>query len=64
MGSGMGMGAPMVPMSPMMGGMGGGGAGKDREMVTATMTPEQARLLGLETIGEAVPGGTIARKED
>lgn len=64
MGTGMGMGAPMMPMSPMMGGMGGGGAGKDREMVTATMTPEQAKLLGLETIGEAVPGGTIARKED
>lgn len=63
MGTGAGMGAPMMPMGmPMNGGM--GGAGKDREMVTATMTPEQARLLGLETIGEAVPGGTIARKED
>jgi hypothetical protein len=64
MGAGAGMGAPMMPMSPMMGGMGNGGAGKDREMVTATMTPEQVKLLGLETIGEAVPGGTIARKED
>jgi hypothetical protein len=63
-GTGAGMGAPMVPMSPMMGGMGNSGASKDREMVNATMTPEQAKLLGLETIGEAVPGGTIARKED
>jgi hypothetical protein len=63
MGSGMGMGAPMVPMSPMMGGMGGGGAGKDREMVTAKLTPDQIKLMALDTIAEAVPGGTIARSE-
>jgi hypothetical protein len=29
---------------------------RHREPVTATMTPDQARLLGLEAIGEAVPG--------
>ena len=61
-GTGMG-GVPM--MGPMMGGMNGmGGAGKDRDPVTAAMTPDQVRLLGLEAIGEAVPGGTIARKDD
>ena len=60
-GTGMG-GVPM--MGPMMGGMNGmGGAGKDRDPVTAAMTPDQVRLLGLEAIGEAVPGGTIARKD-
>jgi hypothetical protein len=63
-GVGTGMGGIPPMMGPMMGGLGGSGAAKDREPVTATMTPDQARLLGLEAIGEAVPGGTIARKDD
>ena len=63
-GAGTGMGGAQPMMGPMMSGMGGAGGGKDRATVTATMTPEQARLLGLEAIGEAVPGGTIARKDD
>ena len=63
-GAGTGMGGAQPMMGPMMGGMGGAGGGKDREPVTATMTPEQARLMGLEAIAEAVPGGTIARKDD
>ena len=63
-GVGTGMGGVPPMMGPMMGGMNGmGGAGKDREPVTATMTPDQVRLLGLEAVGEAVPGGTIARKD-
>lgn len=63
-GAGTGVGGVPPMMGPMMGGMGGASGGKDREPVTATMTPDQAKLLGLEAVGEAVPGGTIARKDD
>lgn len=63
-GVGTGMGGVPPMMGPMMGGMGGSGAGKDREPVTAAMTPDQAQLLGLEAVATAVPGGTIARKDD
>lgn len=63
---GTGVGAPgMVP--PMLGGPMGGGAGnggQKRDPVTAKMTEDQIKLLGLETIGEAVPGGTIAQRKD
>lgn len=56
---------PMMPMMPpMMGGPGMGGGGEKREPVTAALTPDQAELMGLETVAEAVPGGTIARKGD
>ena len=56
-------GTPMMP--PMMGGpgMNGAGGGKERDLVTAKLTEDQAQLLGLDTQAEAVPGGTIARKE-
>jgi hypothetical protein len=66
MGTGAGMGAPMMPMGmPMNGGMNGmGGAGKDREPVTADQNSDFYLLSGGAAIGEAVPGGTIARKED
>ena len=66
MGTGAGMGAPMMPMGmPMQGGMNGmGGAGKDRDPVTAKLTPDQIKLLALDTIAEAVPGGTIAQRRD
>ncbi len=64
-GAGTGMGGVPPMMGPMMGGMNGmGGAGKYREPVTAAMTPDQAQLLGLEAVATAVPGGTIARKDD
>jgi hypothetical protein len=66
MGTGAGMGAPMMPMGmPMQGGMNGlGGAGKDREPVTADQNSDFYLLSGGAAIGEAVPGGTIARKEE
>lgn len=63
MGAGTGMGAPMMPMMPM--GMGGnGGAGKDRDPVTANQSSDGYLLSGAAAIGEAIPGGTIARKEE
>ena len=59
----MGAGMPMMPMGgPMMGGPGGGNA--KRDTVKATLTSDQAQLLGLEAVAEAVPGGTIAQKKD
>ena len=54
----------MMPMGgPMMGGAGGGGNNK-RDTVKATLTSDQAQLMGLEAVAEAVPGGTIAQKKD
>lgn len=55
-------GMPMVP--PMMGGMGGGGAPKKDADPITSYSAEQALLHGHETVGEAVPGGTIAQRRD
>lgn len=61
----VGHGPGMMPMIPMVpGAAGAAGGGKDRDPVTAALTPDQAELMGLETRAEAVPGGTIARKGD
>lgn len=62
-GIGSAAGAPMVPM---MGGMGGGAGhpnGDKRDPVTAKLTDDQIELLGLQTTGEAVQGGTINRND-
>lgn len=56
-----GMMPPMMP--PMMGGPGMGGAGKERETVKAEQSSEEFLLTGGPAVSEAVPGGTIARKE-
>ena len=59
------MGPGGMPIMPMVPGAGAGsGGGKDRELVTAKMTPDQIKLRALDTIAEAVQGGTIAQKRD
>ncbi|MGB5113531.1 MAG: hypothetical protein WBO08_18695 [Mycobacterium sp.] len=55
--------APMGgPMMPGMGGMPGGGSGgstRDRDQLVRSYSP-----LGMESLTEAVPGGTIAQRRD
>lgn len=58
----MGGGTPMMgPMGAMGGPGGGSSAGKDKQTVSAAGSEASEIMHGRHAVGEAVPGGTIAR---